>query len=93
MKKALLKIIKHYGVRHQQRKLSEEVFELQEAISNHEWLKSERGMENKTHIIEEIGDVLNVVEQFMYFYEIDVNDVIESKHRKVDRQLDRMKEE
>lgn len=32
----LLKIIKHYGVNAQQRKLAEEVFELQEAITTHE---------------------------------------------------------
>lgn len=49
MKKDLLKIIKHFGVNNQQRKLQEEVFELQEAITKHE---------NKNPIITAI-DILN----------------------------------
>ena len=100
MKEKLLKIIQHYGPRHQQRKLQEEVGELLEAITIHELKKSVEYdiplteiIGTKEHIIEEIGDVLNVVEQFMYYYEIDINDVIESKHKKVDRQLKRMEEE
>ena len=36
MEENLLKIINHYGVNHQQRKLQEEVFELNEAIIKHE---------------------------------------------------------
>ena len=36
MKNDLLKIISHYGVNAQQRQLAEEVFELQEAITQYE---------------------------------------------------------
>ena len=106
-KKKLLKIINHYGVNNQQRKLTEEVFELQEAITLHE-----KELDNfdintdlnnalilgilqigKDNITEEIADVLNMVEQFMYYYDIDVQDVIEIKHQKINRQLERIKVE
>ena len=39
MEKDLLKIIEHFGINNQQRKLQEEVFELQEAITTHELKK------------------------------------------------------
>lgn len=101
MQKDLLKIIKHYGINVQQRKLAEEVFELQEAITTHE-LKNSVSYEipltelidTREHIAEEIADVLNVVEQFMYYYDIDFNkQVLEIKHQKVARQLERIRKE
>ena len=93
MKEDLLKIINTYGVNAQQRKLSEEVFELQEAILTFENEPLNfLGAGNKNHIAEEIADVLNVVEQFMYYYDIDFEDIIEIKHEKVQRQLERMSE-
>ena len=51
MEKDLLKIIEHFDINNQQRKLQEEVFELQEAITKHE---------NKNPIITTI-DTLNKV--------------------------------
>lgn len=33
----LEKICQHYGIRHQLKRLSEEVFELQEAVIDNEW--------------------------------------------------------
>lgn len=96
MKKDLLKIINHYGVNHQQRKLAEEVFELQEAITIYEndceyMPELESLDEDKEHIAEEIADVLNLIEQFMYYYDIDFDkQVLEIKHQKVARQLERI---
>lgn len=106
-KKNLLKIINYYGVNNQQRKLTEEVFKLQEAITLHE-----KELDNfdintdlnnalilgilqigKDNITEEIADVLNMVEQFMYYYDIDIQDVIEIKHQKIHRQLERISKE
>lgn len=87
MKDDLLKIISFYGVLPQLKKFNEEVYELIEAIIKHESL----GCEYK-HIVEEIADVLNMVEQFMYYYDIDIQDVIEIKHQKIDRTIDRIKE-
>lgn len=103
MKEDLLKIIMHYGVNAQQRKLAEEVFELQEAI--YQYIAQKEACENvgcsrihidkcKEHIAEEIADVLNLIEQFMYYYDIDFDkEVLEIKHQKVARQLERIENE
>ena len=88
MKEDLLKIINNYGVLPQLKYFQSEVFELNEAIIKHEALGCEY-----QHIAEEIADVLNMVEQFMYYYDIDIQDVIEIKHQKIHRQLERIKNE
>lgn len=95
MKENLLKIINYYGVNNQQRKLAEEVFELQEAITIFDNDYETLNIENEiNHIAEEIADVLNLIEQFMYYYDIDFNEqVLEIKHLKVIRQLERIKNE
>lgn len=98
MKDDLLKIISFYGVLPQLKHFNSEVFELTEAIINAE---NNRliGISRKPsklaieHIAEEIADVLNMVEQFMYYYDIDIKDVIEIKHKKINRQLERIKNE
>lgn len=92
-------VISYYGVFNQVRKLNEECFELTEAIIKYEEAKNNH-FENYDdddkkqalkNIVEEIGDVLNVVKQFIPYYNIDVNDVTESQEKKMDRQLERMK--
>lgn len=103
MKEDLLKIIKHYGVNHQQRKLNEEVFELQEAI-----LKAEYYIPRKddsftkincnldayvNHITEEIADVMVMLGQFVSYYKIDNDSINEIMSQKIERQLKRMEEE
>lgn len=100
MKEYLIKIINHYGIEQQQRKFQEEVFELNEAIITHELKKSVEYeiplteiIGTREHIAEEIADVFNLVEQFMYFYNIDIQDVIEIKHKKIHRQLERIENE
>ena len=100
MKEYLIKIINHYGIEQQQRKFQEEVFELNEAIITHELKKSVEYeiplteiIGTREHIAEEIADVFNLVEQFMYFYNIDIQDVIGIKHKKIHRQLERIENE
>ena len=103
MKEDLLKIINNYGVNNQQKKLNEEVFELQESIYQYKAQKEAcefAGCKKlhidrcKEHIAEEIADVLNVVEQFMYYYNINFfKEVLEIKHQKVARQLERIRKE
>jgi len=90
MKENLLKIINQYGVIPQLKHFQSEVFELNEAIINHEWLKSERGMENKQHIAEEIADVMVMLEQIRLYYEIEHEDVSKIMEFKINRQLNRM---
>lgn len=98
MEEKLLKIINHYGVNNQQRKLEEEVFELQEAIINaqHNILfgvcrrPSDRVIQN---IAEEIADVFVMVCQFKEYYDIDGKDILKIVNEKIDRQLGRMEDE
>lgn len=99
IKNMLLHIINNYGAEHQQRKLMDEVGELDRAITELEVMDNS-GLfresdisEARAHVAEEIGDVMNVVEEFMYYYKIDFNRVLESKHQKVRRQIGRMREE
>lgn len=102
MKDDLLKIISFYGVIPQLKYFQSEVFELNEAIITYEKSEEEscrssvsvqRLAKEREHIKEEIADVLNMVEQFMYCYDIDIQDVIEIKHQKIHRQLERINNE
>ena len=81
-----LEIINHYGAKNQQRKLAEEVFELQEAIT-----LFESGQGNIKNVIEEIADVYVLLEQFEYYYEIEIEEIGKVIQYKVNRTLERMK--
>lgn len=101
MKEDLLKkIVKHYGINAQQRKLAEEVFELQEAITTHELKNSvsyeiplTEIVETKEHIAEEIADVTVMLKQFQYYYGIENEFILTLIRGKVNRQLERIKNE
>lgn len=100
MKSDLLKIISHYGVNNQLRKFNEETFELEEAIITHELKRSVEYeiplteiIGTKEHITEEIADCLVMLNQFVEYYEIQESDIYMIMEQKIDRQLDRMKEE
>lgn len=100
MNKDLLKIIKHYGVNAQQRQFAEEVFELQEAITQHE-LKESVSYEiplteltdTREHIAEEIADVMIMLNQFKAYYNIPNETILVFMRGKVNRQLERIKNE
>ena len=99
MKENLLKIIKHYGVLPQLKYFQSEVFELNEAIIKKETeyqfcettVKKDR--ENLKHIAEEIADCMVMIHQFIEYYKIDNNDICNIMQRKIDRQLERIKNE
>lgn len=108
MKENLLKIINNYGISNQLKKLSEETFELQEAIikleqyiinvSNEdpiydEYIKKEIDNKYILHIEEEIADVLVMVMQFKEYYHIDGKEIMKIMREKIDRQLDRIEKE
>ena len=94
MKEDLLKIINHYGVNAQQRQLAEEVFELQEAITAYENDYEGLNMGNDTnHIAEEIADVTVMLKQFQYYYGIENEFILALIRGKVNRQLERIKNE
>ena len=95
MNEKLLKNINHYGVNHQQRKLQEEVFELQEAITNRElhWNYDTEIQDIKPyneHLIEEIADVQVLLNQFKLYYGISDEEVKEVMIKKIDRQMERI---
>ena len=100
MREDLLKIIKHYGINAQQRQLAEEVFELQEAITTHELKNSvsyeiplTEIVETKEHIAEEIADVMVMLNQFKDYYNIPGETLLVFMRGKIDRQLERIKNE
>ena len=76
-----LKIFRHYGETHQREKLKEELNELIEAVDD-----------NDEHMIEEIADVLNVIDQFVMAKHW-TEDIYRVKFEKVERQLKRIKNE
>lgn len=96
MKNELLEIIQHYGVNAQQRQLAEEVFELQEAIIEYEnsgCYDEEDSVEFINHIAEEIADVMIMLNQFKAYYNIPNETVLVFMRGKVNRQLERIKNE
>ena len=100
MEEKLLKIINHYGVNHQQRKLQEEVFELQEAIITNELIKSVEYEIPLTEIVgtkelitEELADVMVLLEQIKLYFGITSREVTEIFWSNVDRQIGRIENE
>lgn len=85
----LEKICQHYGIRKQLKKLSEEVFELQEAVIDNEWDVDG----NTDHIAEELADVMVLWAQITLHYDIPTQTVQGIMEEKVERQLKRIEEE
>lgn len=93
----LLKIINNYGVDIQQRKLAEEIWELQEAITTHELKKSveyeiplAEVIGTKENIAQELAYVMVLIEQFKLYYGITAEEIVKIFWEKVDRTLERM---
>lgn len=97
----LLKIINHYGVMPQLKHFQSEVFELNEAImtlEHYEEFANDQDYQptlkkQKEHIAEEIADVLVMVYQFLEYYKIDQVELCKTMDFKIDRQLERIKNE
>lgn len=100
MNDKLKQIINHYGALSQLKYFQSEVFELNEAIITHELKKLVEYeipltelIGTKEHITEEIADVMVMVEQFVNYYDIDLYKVGEIMIKKIDRQIERIKNE
>ena len=99
MREYCLKIIDHYGINHQQRKLAEEVFELNEAIIQYEvaygdMCYTEKAMEGqRQHIAEELADVMVLLRQFQAYYNIEAEQLGTIMYNKIQRTLKRMEKE
>lgn len=94
MEKDLLKIIEHFGVNNQQRKLQEEIFELQEAIMDYKYVEvyknSPAEIYQKEHIAEEIADICVILRQFMERYDITQDEIADRMADKINRTLERI---
>lgn len=98
----LKSIIEYYGYRNQLKKFNEESFEVIEAVMDLEeqivtccecgcsecHTKHERG-----HLEEEIADALVLLNQFIYYYDLNENNIMDTVYKKIDRQLARIEEE
>jgi len=81
-------IINHYGLTNQLKKLSEEVYELQEAI-----LLDEGDNKSLHHILEERADVEVLLRQLDLYFDINYNDFTGIMVKKINRQLERIDNE
>ena len=79
-----MKAVAHYGVKHQIIKLFEEFSELQKELC-----KFLDGKNNRDAIAEETGDVLILLDQLILMFDM-ADEVTESKHKKLERLLERM---
>lgn len=97
MKEDILKIINHYGLNHQLKYFQSEVFELNEAIIDYRYVEvyknSPAEKYHKEHIREELADVIMMLKQFQYYYEISDEEIEDVMKYKVQRQLERINNE
>lgn len=83
----IMEIADHYGIEKQLHQLAEECSELAVEASH----SARKGVTVK--IIEEMADVLLMIEQVVYLANIAIDDIDECIKFKIDRQLERIKEE
>ena len=83
----IMEIADHYGTKRQLHQLAEECSELAVEASH----SARKGVTVK--IIEEMADVLLMIEQVVYLAKIDMCDIEDCINYKLDRQLERIKEE
>lgn len=96
MEEDLLKIIEHYGLWEQLKYIQTEYYELTEAIFDKEYVEySYFGGEDryKNHVVEEIADIMVMLKQFQYHYEITDKEVEKVMKYKIKRQLERIENE
>ena len=94
--KSYLDIIEYFGVRNQMKKLNEECFEFLEAVDNYEdelaFHLTDRVGKNmlRDHVVEEMGDILTILTQFIEKYEISQEELDPYMDFKLQRTLDRI---
>ena len=98
MKDKLLEIISFYGIYKQLKYIHSEYFELDEAVIDAEHNRyigiiRKPGERAINDIAEEIADVTCMLKQFQYYYGISDEEIEKIMNEKIDRQLDRIKNE
>lgn len=94
-------IINRFGFRAQMKKLNEEVYEFLEAVDNYEDANMEQGDEPyytteemnifRDHVVEELGDVLILLTQFIARYKIEKEELDVWMDSKLERTRERIK--
>ena len=96
MKDKLLSIINYYGLNNQQRKLQEEIFELQEAITELNIAERDTMLFDLTtfydNISEEMADVLVILKQICIYFNIDQKKLSDIMKYKINRTINRMED-
>lgn len=100
MKEQLKEIIEHYGIDKQLKYIHSEYFELDEAIIKAEQFHPKSMIQLNAsvedyinHIAEELSDVICMIKQFQYYYGITDKQIEDIMRFKIDRQLERIKNE
>ena len=98
----LKSIIEYYGYRTQLKKFNEESFEVIEAVMDLEeqivtccecGCSGQHTKHEREHLEEEIADALVLLNQFIYYYDLNENNIMDTVYKKTDRQLARIEEE
>lgn len=92
----LIQIISKYKVKHQLKKLNEEIFEFTEAVIDNELTMTKDAQHRqalKNHIAEEFADCMVLLMQFKLFLGINDDDINRIMDEKIQRQINRMKAE
>lgn len=96
MQDKLLQIINHYGIDKQLKYIHSEYFELDEAIikaqqrTMYDTIEINNDIE---YIAEEIADVMVMLKQLQYYYEIGDGYIEDIMNYKINRQLERIEKE
>lgn len=89
-----LRIMNHFGYRKQMKKLNEETYELLESIGDYENALASDNVEDlhmlRNHAIEEMGDVLILLTEFLCKYDIKKEELDMIMDYKIDRTLERI---
>ena len=93
MEKDLMKIINHYGIMEQLKYIHSEYYELDEAIFDYEIGNYSNSNYLKEHIAEEIADIMVMLKQFQYYYDISDKQIEDIMKFKINRQLERIESE
>lgn len=88
MKDSLLKIINYYGINKQLSELSEQTFQLQEAI-----LLDVGDIECYNDITEKLANVYVTLSQLEEYFEVDQNQLIEAESNKIRKDLQEIENE
>lgn len=88
-----IKIASHYGEAHQSIKALEEFGELSQVIAKYLTGGTDKFPDFRKRFIEESADVMLMLAQLNFLWNIDNEDIIKAVEAKIDRQIKRMNKE